>query len=202
MLHHGNVPVQKLQHEIVDALQSAAGGGIGGIAGEFFELVVDPADHPVGPAVDHRMGRTDQHRRHEFLVEDDRLVANFEDSRDAERNVARLLRFSQLEIQPRIGDIDAFLDAQRRGRVDEGFRSDDGSGSCSPPILSSTSRVFGAATGSDSQTICAAAVSGTSMGSGRGLSPGMSNGVPSGMTPAARRTENLLCWVRSWSISR
>src|SRR5687767_8079493 len=67
---------------------------------------------------------------------------------------------------------------------------------------SSTSRVLGAATGSDNQQICVAADSGMSSGSGIGLSPGTSNAVPSGMTPAARRRENLLCWARSRSISR
>ena len=66
----------------------------------------------------------------------------------------------------------------------------------------STSRVFGAWTGSVSQAICFAALSGTSIGAGRGLSPGTSKGVPSGITPAARRSANLLCWARSRSISR
>ena len=45
-------------------------------------------------------------------------------------------------------------------------------------------------------------LSGTSIGAGRGLSPGTSKGVPSGMTPAARRSANLLCCARSRSISR
>ena len=62
---------------------------------------------------------------------------------------------------------------------------------------SSISRVFGAATGSDSQAIWPAALSGTLIGSGIGPSMGKSNGVPSGITPDARRSENLLCWAKS-----
>ena len=58
-----------------------------------------------------------------------------------------------------------------------------------------------AASGMDSQRSCFPAVSGTSIGGGSGEDPGMSNGVPSGITPVARRTENLLCWARSRSIS-
>ena len=65
----------------------------------------------------------------------------------------------------------------------------------------STSRVLGAAVGSVSHRIWPEAVSGTSMGSGSGLSPGRSKGVPSCMMPTARRSANLLCCARSRSIS-
>ena len=53
---------------------------------------------------------------------------------------------------------------------------------------SSISRVFGAASGIISQTIWPAASVGHVNRSGIGLSAGMSKGVPSGITPLARRT--------------
>ena len=71
MLQHRDVAVEQLQHEVVGALQAAAGGRVGGVAGELLELVVDPADDPVDPAVDDRMRGAGQQRRREFLVEDD-----------------------------------------------------------------------------------------------------------------------------------
>ena len=61
--------------------------------------------------------------------------------------------------------------------------------------------MFADAIGIVSQTICCDAASGTTMDAGNGLSAGTSNGVPSGITPAARRKANLLCWARSRSIS-
>ena len=51
--------------------------------------------------------------------------------------------------------------------------------------------MFADAIGIVSQTICRDAVSGTTMDAGNGLSAGMSNGVPSGITPAARRKREL-----------
>ena len=200
MLEHRDVPVQQLQHQIVDALQAAAGGRIRRVARKLLELVVDPADHAVDPAVDDRMGVAQQHRRREFLVEDDRLVAHFEDSRDAKADIAGLCGLAQLEAEARIGDVDLLLDAQRRGGIDEGLGADDIAAALSAS-RSSTSRVLAAATGIESQTIWPAAASGTSMAGGSGLSAGMLKGVPSGITPVARRSANLLCWARSRSIS-
>ena len=114
MLQHGDMPVQKLQHEVVDALQAAAGGRVGRIARQFLELVVDPADHAIGPAVDDRMRAAQQHRRHVFFIEHDLPVADFEDARDAEADVAGLGGLAKFETEPRKRDIDFFLDAQRR----------------------------------------------------------------------------------------
>ena len=67
--------------------------------------------------------------------------------------IAGLGGLAQLEGQPRIRDVDLLLDAQRRGRIDEGLERRDDSGWRSPAFLSSTSRVLGAATGIDSQAI-------------------------------------------------
>ena len=55
MLEHRDMAVQELQDEIVDTLQPAAGSGVGGITRQLFELVVDPSDHAVDPAVDYWM---------------------------------------------------------------------------------------------------------------------------------------------------
>ena len=71
VLQHRDVPVEQLQHEIVDALQAAAGGRIGGVAGELLELVVDPADArgrssrrpPDGPRRSAPAARTSRRRR-------------------------------------------------------------------------------------------------------------------------------------------
>ena len=121
VLEHRDLPVEQLQHQIVDALQAAARCGIGGIARQLLQLVVDPADDAADPAVDDRMGRADQHRRHEFVVEQDVAVADFEDARDPEAEIAGLRGLAQLEGEPGKRDVDLLLDAQRRGRVDEGL---------------------------------------------------------------------------------
>ena len=113
MLQHRDMPVEKLQYEIVDALQAAARGRIGGIARKLLKLVVDPADHPIDPAVDHRVRAAYQHRRHELLVEYDLLVANLQNAGDAEPDITGFGGLAQLVAQPRIGDVDFFLDPQR-----------------------------------------------------------------------------------------
>jgi len=46
VLEHGDVAVEELEHEIIGALQAAAGRRIGGVARELLQLVVDPADDP------------------------------------------------------------------------------------------------------------------------------------------------------------
>ena len=61
------------------------------------------------------------------------------------------------------------------------------------PSAMSTSRPFITAAGMTSQTICLSTPAGTSIGSGSGLEPGMSNGVPSWKMPLARRSANLFC---------
>ena len=53
MLEHRDMAVEHLQHEIIDVLQAAAGARIGGVARQFLELGLDPADHPVEPAGEH-----------------------------------------------------------------------------------------------------------------------------------------------------
>ena len=119
MLQHRDVAVEQLQHEIVGALQPAAGGRIGGVAGEFLELVVHPADDPVDPAVDDRMRGAGQERRRELLVEHDGAVAHLEDARDGKADIAGLGGLAQLEGQAGIGDVDLLLDAKRRGGIDQ-----------------------------------------------------------------------------------
>ncbi len=58
MPEHRDVPIQQLQHQILDALQSAARGRIRRIARKLLQLVVDPADRPIDPSLDDRMGVT------------------------------------------------------------------------------------------------------------------------------------------------
>ena len=97
MMEHRNLPVQELQHEIVDALQAAPRGRIDGVARKFFQLGLNPADDAVKPALDDRMRRAEQHRRHELVVEQDILVADLENARDAERHVTGLAGLAQFE---------------------------------------------------------------------------------------------------------
>ncbi len=91
VLENRDVPVEQLQDEIVGALQAAAGGRVAAVAGELLQLVVDPADDAVHPAVDHRMGRAEQHGRRELLVEQDGAVAHFEDAPERQADIAGLL---------------------------------------------------------------------------------------------------------------
>src|SRR5688572_27538520 len=90
VLQYIDMTVEQLEHEIVDALQAAACGGIGGIARKFFKLVVDPADDAVDPTRDGRVRAANQQRRNEFLVEHDGLVAELDDTGNAEIDEARL----------------------------------------------------------------------------------------------------------------
>src|SRR5260370_8512901 len=99
MPEHRNVPVQQLQDQIFHALQSATRGRVGRIARKLLELVVDPADRTIDPALDGRMGMTQQDRWHIFLVEDDRLVAHLDNSGDAEADVARLVELPQFKAE-------------------------------------------------------------------------------------------------------
>ena len=86
----------------------------------------------------------------------------------AESDIAGLGGLAQLEAQPRMGDVDLLLDAQRRGRIDERLGGRSVSGSRCPAARSSTSRVLGAATGMRQPAGSAsAAVSGTSIGVGQ-----------------------------------
>src|SRR4029079_14000476 len=55
MKEYRNLSVQKLQHEIIDALQPASRCAIYGIAGKFPQLVFGPADNTVQPTLDDRM---------------------------------------------------------------------------------------------------------------------------------------------------
>ena len=71
-----------------------------------------------------------------------------------------------------------------------------------PSSPASTSRVLAAASGMVSQMYWPAAASGTVMAGGRGLVSGRLKAVPSGRTPAARRSPNFPCCDRSRSISR
>src|ERR1700727_666690 len=107
------MPVQKLQHKVIDTLQTAACGWIGRIARQFLELVIDPADHPIGPAVDGRVRPAEQNRRYVFFVEYDLPVAHLENSRDTEAGEAGLGGLAKFEAESRKGNIDLFFDPQR-----------------------------------------------------------------------------------------
>ena len=155
----------------------------------------------IQPSID-RMRRADQHRRDEFLVEQDVLVADLEDARDAEADVAGLGGLAQFEGQPRIGDVDLLLDAQRGGRIDEGLGAADDSGWRCP-----TSAVVDLARVRRRDRHRSARRSGRRRSPERRSAPG-SGCRPECRTacrPASRRrrgaSANLLCWARSWSIS-
>src|ERR1700733_12027698 len=98
------MPVEELQDKIVDALQAAAGRRICRIARQFLELVVDPADHAVDPAVDSRVRSAQQDRRHVFFVKYDLPVPNFEHACNAETREARFGGLAKLEAQSRKGN--------------------------------------------------------------------------------------------------
>ena len=90
MLEDRNVPVEHLQHEIIDILHAAAGAGIGRIARQLFKFRLDPADHPVEPAGEHRKASRVESRRSEFRIVDDRLVTHLDNARQAKPDKARL----------------------------------------------------------------------------------------------------------------
>src|SRR5258707_11031493 len=71
MLEHVDVPIEQLQNKVIDTLQAAAGAGIGRIPCQLLELVVDPADDAIDPAVDGRVSAAGQQGWDEFLIEDD-----------------------------------------------------------------------------------------------------------------------------------
>src|ERR1700722_15401141 len=104
VLQNRDVPIQELQDEIIDTLKAAAGSGVGCVARELFKLVVDPADHPVDPAVHDRMGIANEDRRNVFFIKYDLLVPNFKDAGDAEADVSGFGGLAKLVAQPRISD--------------------------------------------------------------------------------------------------
>src|SRR5258708_10594104 len=53
------------------------------------------------------------------------LVADLKNASDAERHVTWLAGLAQFKRQPRIDDIDFFLDAKRGGRIDESLGGAD-----------------------------------------------------------------------------
>src|SRR6478752_6252470 len=100
MSQYGNGSVQNLQHQVIDALQTAAGRRIDRVACKLVEFGLNPANDAIEPAIDDRMCGARQHRRHKFVVEQNVLVAYFEDAGDAETHVSRLAGLAQLERQP------------------------------------------------------------------------------------------------------
>ncbi len=121
MEQHWNLAVEKLQHEVIDALQSAAGRRIDGIARQLVQLGLDPADDPIQPPIGRGVRGARQQRRHELVVEQHVLVADFEHPRNPDAHVSGLAGLAQFEREPGIDDIDLLLDPQRRGGIDEGL---------------------------------------------------------------------------------
>src|SRR5581483_12502138 len=105
VLQDGDVPVQKLQDKVVDALQPATRSRIGRVARQLLQFVVDPAHHPIGPSVDGRVRTAQQDGRYVFLIEHDLPVADLKNARNAETGKPRLDRLAQLEGEPRNRDI-------------------------------------------------------------------------------------------------
>ena len=65
------------------------------------------------------MGRAEQDRRGEFLVEQDGAVAHFEHAPERQADIAGLAGLAQLQAEARMGDVDLLVDAQRGGRIDQ-----------------------------------------------------------------------------------
>ena len=143
VLERWNLAVEALQHQIVGALQAAARRGVGGVARQFVELVADPADDAVEPALDGRMRRADEQRRGEFLVEHQRPVVHLDDARDRQPDEAGLGGLADLIGEARIGDLDLLLDPQVRRRVDHGLGPDDVAGRVFRRLRADLARVVG-----------------------------------------------------------
>src|SRR5713226_4243214 len=109
----GNLPIQQLQHEIIDALQTSSRRWIHGISRQFFQFGLNPADDAIEPAIDNRMGGADKHWRNEFVVKQNVLVTHLEDPRNTESHVAWLGGFAQFKRKPRRGDLDFLFDPKR-----------------------------------------------------------------------------------------
>ena len=120
-----NFAIEALKHEVVAALKTAARGRVACVASEFVELVSDPADDAVEPALNGWMCGADKNWRREFFVEHQGSVVHLDDARDRQADISGFRRLADFVGQPRIGDLNFLLDAQVGGRIDHGLGAHD-----------------------------------------------------------------------------